>query len=92
MKKLNVVRKNNCIINTGDNTTLLERRKRVANNQKIYGLSPELINNITLPKFSSELSKNCTDIDMLEQLSAKKTTLEMLDQLYTLRSLIYKKM
>ena len=43
------VRKNNTIINSGDNPTKEERARRVAENRKIYGLTLEEINDIKLP-------------------------------------------
>ncbi len=45
------MRKNNCIINTGDNPTKEERKRRIEENFKKYGLTPEEIKNIKLPKF-----------------------------------------
>ena len=41
MKKENVVRKNNTVINSGDNPTKEVRAQRIKENQKIYGLTPE---------------------------------------------------
>jgi hypothetical protein len=34
MKKNNVIRKNNCIINTGDNPHREERKRRIEENRK----------------------------------------------------------
>jgi hypothetical protein len=41
MHKTEVLRKNNCIINTGDNITKEERKKRIFENKKNFGLSRE---------------------------------------------------
>jgi len=35
MKKKNVIRKNNCIINTGDNPNKEERKKRIEENKSM---------------------------------------------------------
>jgi len=36
-----VVRKNNTVINSGDNPTKEERARRITENQKKYGLTPD---------------------------------------------------
>ncbi len=37
--KVDVVRKNGCVINTGDNPTKEERKRRIEENQKKYSIS-----------------------------------------------------
>jgi len=66
MLKTNVIRKNNCIINTGDNPEKEERKRRILMNKKKYGLSQEYISSINLPSFNSKLSKYCNDIDIFD--------------------------
>lgn len=79
MKKKDVIRKNNCIINTGNNPNKEERKKRISENKKKYGVSQEEIDSIVLPRFSTELSKNCTNLDAIEATADKKTTIEMIN-------------
>ena len=47
-----IQRKNNFIINTGDNMTAEEREVRIKTNKKKYGLKPEYIKILKLPKSS----------------------------------------
>ena len=41
-----VERKNNCIINTGDNPTRAERLTKIEDNRKKYGLSKDYVRSI----------------------------------------------
>ena len=47
-----IQRKNNFIINTGDNMTAEESEVRIKTNKKKYGLKPEYIKILKLPKSS----------------------------------------
>eukprot|EP01121_Diplochlamys_sp_Union-15-3_P020402 TRINITY_DN7953_c0_g1_i2.p1 TRINITY_DN7953_c0_g1~~TRINITY_DN7953_c0_g1_i2.p1 ORF type:complete len:220 (-),score=43.91 TRINITY_DN7953_c0_g1_i2:73-732(-) len=47
-KKSGVVRKNGCIINTGNNPTAKERAKKIQKNREKYGLPQEIIESIEL--------------------------------------------
>jgi hypothetical protein len=49
MKNTTAMRKNNCIINTGDNPTKEERKRRIDENRKLYGLTRDQIIAIKLP-------------------------------------------
>lgn len=49
MKKVAKVRKNNCIVNSGDNATKDEIKQRILQNKKMYGLKDEEIKAIKLP-------------------------------------------
>lgn len=40
-KKIGVLRKNNCIINTGDNMTKEQRKLKIEENRIKYGLTTE---------------------------------------------------
>ncbi len=51
----NVVRKNNTVINSGDNPTKEERARRITENQKKYGLTPDQINDIKIPIVTDKL-------------------------------------
>lgn len=73
------MRKNNCIINTGDNPTKEERRKRIAENKIKYGISEEQINSIVLPKYKTKSAFNFLSLESIE--TDKFTTLEILKNL-----------
>lgn len=83
MKKQDVLRKNNCIINTGDNPTKEERKRRIEKHRKMYGLSPAQIRELRLPK----VKKDAPEYMTLEDIENEKfTNLEILTHLYNLRS------
>ncbi|KAJ9059937.1 hypothetical protein DSO57_1036372 [Entomophthora muscae] len=42
-------RKNNLIVNTGGKLSKEEKNKKIQENKKLYGLSPEIVQNIVLP-------------------------------------------
>jgi hypothetical protein len=44
------VRKNGCLINTGNNQTKEEREKKIKENKKKWGLSQQVIESIVLPQ------------------------------------------
>lgn len=48
-----IIRKNNFIINTGDNLTAKEREKRIKMNNEKYGLAIQEIKEMKLPKIIS---------------------------------------
>jgi hypothetical protein len=80
MKKKGVKRKNNSIINFGDNQTREERNRLIEENRRNYGLSEQAIQEIKLPryKFGSLFPLEAIESDML-------STLEKLEQLAVLR-------
>lgn len=51
MKKTDVTRKNNFIINTSNNPTKEERKIRIEENKQKYGLSKEEVKEIRLPRW-----------------------------------------
>lgn len=89
-QKKEVLRKNNCIINTGDNPTKEERLKRIAENKVKYGISEEQINSIVLPKYKNRTACTFLSLDSIE--SEKFTTLEILANLHQMSKNIDKKL
>ncbi len=51
MKKTDVTRKNNFIINTSNNPTKEERKIRIEENKQKYGLSKDEVKEIRLPRW-----------------------------------------
>ncbi|KAL4470193.1 hypothetical protein ABPG74_011804 [Tetrahymena malaccensis] len=89
MKKQDVLRKNNCIINTGDNPTKEERKRRIEQNRKIYGLTAKQIAEIKLPK----VKKHAPQYMTLEDIENEKfTNLEILTHLYNLKAEIVRRL
>ncbi len=81
--KTGVVRKSNCIINTGNNPTRDERKLQIENNRKKYGLSIEEIKSIKVPKF---ISANSMDLLTLEEIETDKfSTVEIIKHLAELQ-------
>jgi hypothetical protein len=54
MKRVDVVRKNNFIVNTNDNPNKDERKRRIEENKLKYGLKPDEISDIRLPKWRTQ--------------------------------------
>lgn len=54
MKKTDVTRKNNFIINTSNNPTKEERKIRIEENKEKYGLSKDEVKDIRLPRWRTE--------------------------------------
>ena len=85
-KKQNVVRKNNCIINTGDNPNKTERAKKILTNKEKYGIDMSVVNAIRLPKKKKSLFG---DVIMLEEIETNKfSTVEKIDHLKKLHKLV----
>ena len=72
MKKTeNVIRKNNCIINTGDNPNKEERKKRIDRNRILYGLTPSEVKSIKLPKNKNPIFSNLYTLEEVYLLKPK---------------------
>jgi hypothetical protein len=85
-RKQGVVRKNNCIINTGDNPNKIERARKISENQAKYGISEDLIKSIKLPKRRKSLFK---DIILLDEIETNKfSTVEKIEHLKKLHRLV----
>lgn len=85
-KRQNVTRKNNCIINTGDNPNKLERQRKIRENGIKYGLPPGAVQCIRLPKRSKSLFKEIILLDEIE--TNKFSTIEKIDHLKKLLRLV----
>ncbi len=48
-----MIRKNNFIINNGDNLTMESKKLRIESNKEKYGLSKEYVNSLKIPKLLS---------------------------------------
>eukprot|EP01120_Amphizonella_sp_Union-15-10_P017200 TRINITY_DN9485_c0_g1_i1.p1 TRINITY_DN9485_c0_g1~~TRINITY_DN9485_c0_g1_i1.p1 ORF type:complete len:184 (+),score=26.58 TRINITY_DN9485_c0_g1_i1:57-608(+) len=71
--KTEVVRKNGCIINTGNNPTAKERAIKIQKNKEKYGLSSEIIESIELEDRRSETAQEA-------EISSKRARLLMLKE------------
>lgn len=89
-RKTNVTRKNNCIINTGDNPNKHERALKIEANRARYGLSEEAIARIRLPKKSKSRFQNIVLLDEIE--TPKFSTIEKIEHLLRLLELVEYKM
>ena len=89
-RKTNVTRKNNCIINTGDNPNKHERALKIAANQVRYGLSEAELVRIRLPKKRKSRFQNIVLLDEIE--TPKFSTIEKIDHLTRLLKLVDYKM
>jgi hypothetical protein len=79
MLKTGVVRKSNCIINTGNNPTRDERKMQIENNRKKYGLTIDEIKLVKVPKF---IRANSTELLSLEEIETDKfSTVEIIKHL-----------
>ena len=84
--KNNVLRKNKCIVNTGDNPNSEERKKKIEENRMKYGIAMDTVKGIKLPKRNKSKFK---DVIMLEEiLSDKFSTIEKLHYLGKLKDLV----
>jgi len=90
MKKQNAKRKNNCIINEGDNPNKEERKRKIEENRSKYGLTIDIIRSIKLPKVHAGGIKEIYSLEEIE--SNKFSTLEKIKHLEFLKRLIEKKL
>ena len=79
-----VQRKNKFIINTGDNLTAKEREEKIKINKKKYGLIPEEIRSLQMPKVRK--SKRDTVLT-LEQIFHPKSNFSIVEKLHHLTNL-----
>jgi len=88
-----ILRKNNFIINTGDNLTANERQKRINLNKAKYGLSESEVKALKLPKGVPQ-KKGQTVLTMDQILNPKNnfSTVEKLAHFDTLERAILKKL
>lgn len=87
MRFKDVKRKNNCIINMGDNPKKEESLENIEKNRARYGLSTEYIQSIKLPRSNKSLFKN---VIMLEEIESpgKFTTIESIHHMEELRKAV----
>ena len=90
LKKQGVVRKNNCIINTGDNPNKKERAIKISKNREKYGISMEVTKQIKLPKKKKSLFGEIILLDEIE--TNKFSTVEKIEHLKKLQKLVSYKM
>jgi hypothetical protein len=84
--RTNVTRKNNTIVNTGDNPTKEERARKIAENQEKYGISEECWRDIKLPKKNKSIYKS---VIMLEEVESNKfSTIEKIHHIIELQKLV----
>jgi hypothetical protein len=85
-RKQGVVRKNNCIINTGDNPNKIERARKINENFEKYGISEEAVKKIRLPKRKKSLFEEIILLDEIE--TNKFSTVEKIEHLKKLLKLV----
>ena len=65
---MNIIRKNNFIINNGDNLTLESKKLRIESNKKKYGLSKEYVKSLRIPKLlSMKIDQHLTIKQILDE-------------------------
>ena len=80
-----ILRKNNFIINTGDNLTLDDRKLRLKLNQKRFGMDRELLKSLKIPKL---LSQSIGHFLTIKQLKDPKNNLSIVEKINGLKNLI----
>lgn len=86
LRKQNVLRKNRCIVNTGNNPNPNERKLKIEENNTNYGISTDVVKRIKLPKRNNSKFKNVIMLD--EIVSEKFSTVEKLQHLGQLKELV----
>ncbi|CAD8155447.1 unnamed protein product [Paramecium octaurelia] len=89
-QKKGVMRKNGCVINTGDNPNKEERKQRIEDNRQKYSISQEEINKIKLPRFKNDCVAKYFTIQEIE--NDQFTTIEKLQHFVNLEIEIDKKL
>ena len=88
-----IQRKNNFIINTGDNLTAEEREFKIRQNKKKYGLKPEEIKELKLPKSrNGQKSEVVLTVEQIFHPKSNFSKIEKLHHLSNLRSAIKQKL
>jgi hypothetical protein len=85
-RKQGVVRKNNCIINTGDNPNKIERAIKINENREKYGITEAAAKEIKLPKKKKSLFEEIILLDEIE--TNKFSTVEKIEHLKKLLKLV----
>ncbi len=80
-----IIRKNNFIINTGDNLTLEQRKLRIQQNRQKFGLSQSYIKSLKLPKL---LSHSIGHFLTIKQIKDEKNNLSIIDKINQLSNLV----
>ena len=89
INRTGVERKNNCVINTGDNPTKEERTRMIQENRCNYELTKEYVRNIKLPKTNTSKFKHTI---MLEEIETNKfSTIEKIHHLIMLKKAVESK-
>ena len=84
--KTNVTRKNNTIVNMGDNPNREERARKIAENEAKYGLDDATWRSVKLPKRNKSQYKN---VIMLEEIESNKfSTIEKIHHIIELQKLV----
>lgn len=85
-RKQDVLRKNKCIVNTGNNPNPEERKLKIEENKAKYGVSMDVVKSIKLPKRNKSKFKEVIMLD--EIVSEKFSTIEKLNHLGKLKELV----
>ena len=81
------MRKNGVVINTDDNLTPAECKKRIEKNKKLYGLKESFIDTIRLPRF--DVSSSSVKVLTLEQIVySSRTKFSTIDKIHHLQLLM----
>jgi ABC-type antimicrobial peptide transport system ATPase subunit len=80
-----IQRKNNFIINTGDNLTAEEREQKIKQNKKKYGLRPEVIRSLKLPQ--ARKTQKSEVVLTVEQIFHPKSNFSKIEKLHHLSNL-----
>ena len=84
-KKTNVLRKNNFIINTGDNLTVAKRNALLKENKEKYGYPPSYYKNLKIPRLlSNSIGRYLT----IKQIMDTKNNLTVPEQIEELTNLV----
>mmetsp|Transcript_2893 Transcript_2893/g.2722 ORF Transcript_2893/g.2722 Transcript_2893/m.2722 type:complete len:140 (-) Transcript_2893:96-515(-) len=86
-----IQRKNNFIINTGDNLTAKEREKRINMNKERYGLTLQEIKSLKLPKAVGVQKDLLLSLDQIFNAKSNFSVVEKLHHLEILKEAIEKK-
>jgi hypothetical protein len=80
-----IIRKNNFIINTGDNLTLEQRKIKIQQNKVKYGLNASYIRSLKIPKL---LSQSIGHFLTIKQILDDKNNFSIVEKINQLKNLI----
>lgn len=80
-----MIRKNNFLINTGDNLTLEQRKLKIEKNKERYGLPADYVKKLKIPKL---LSQSIGHYLTLKQIGDPKNNLTIVEKIEQLKRLI----